>query len=77
MKSNQEINIKSSQILNIIDKLKNYVNKNKAELLKKWIEERLEKSLKQYYNQLAHAFDKLSVLSDGKEVKALRRLIVD
>lgn len=76
MISKQEINTNNKRLLNIISELKKHIltPEQKANLLQVRIEERLDKSLKEYYNRLTQAFDKLVPYNDKYNLRVIKRL---
>lgn len=72
----QEINTNNKRLLNIISELKKHIltPEQKANLLQVRIEERLNKSLKEYYNRLTQAFDKLVPYNDKYNLRVMKRL---
>lgn len=76
MISKQEINTNNKRLLNIISELKKHIltPEQKANLLQVRIEERLNKSLREYYNRLTQAFDKLVPYNDKYNLRVMKRL---
>ena len=72
----QEINTNNKRLLNIISEHKKHIltPEQKANLLHVRIEERLNKSLREYYNRLTQAFDKLVPYNDKYNLRVMKRL---
>lgn len=56
-----------TNIKKLIEELKSYHYPDKEKLLALRIEERLDKSLKEYYNQLNKTLDKLTIYDEEHE----------
>ena len=58
----------------LISELKEYEGKDKSSVLAERIQERLDKSLLEYYHSVTKAFDKLVLYNDSYELKLIKKL---
>lgn len=65
----------SKQLISIIKELKTYKTsiEDKNTILERRIQERLDQSLKDYYNVLSKAFDKLSEYDETHDLRLIKR----
>jgi len=58
----------------ILQELKSYVEPDKKKIFSAAVEDRLNKGVVQYYNNLSKAYDKLYLYSDNYELKLIKKL---
>lgn len=66
----------NNRLINIINELRRHIltPEEKAKLLQVRIQERLDKSLKEYYSRLTQAFDKLVPYNDKYNLRVMKKL---
>ena len=63
-----------NRLITLISELKEYEGKSKSLILTERIQERLDKSLVEYYNSVTKAFDKLDLYNENYELKLIKKL---
>ncbi len=64
----------TSRLLRIINELQLHENPDKAKVLQDCIQERLNKSLKEYYNELSKTLINLSLYAENHDIKLMKKI---